>query len=115
MSRLLRADTLATIGISLVLFGTMPGCTESRSGPLVALDLEIKENTIDGCTACGCRARGEGEPGVEPQWWMTFGLVASDSQGGWEAPAGHTAVYRWKFPHQNAVKPTRYASSSRES
>jgi sulfatase modifying factor 1 len=87
MSRLLRPNTIATIGISLVLFGTMPGCTESRSGPPVALDLEIKENTIDGCTACGCRARGEVEPGGEQQWWMTFGLVASDGQGGWEANA----------------------------
>ena len=51
--------------------------------PLVAIELETKENTLDGCTACGCRAKGELEPGAEQTWWVSFGLVESDAQQSW--------------------------------
>ena len=85
MSRLLCQSTITILGVLFGLFATVPRCTESRDGRLVAIELETKENALDGCTACGCRARGEVELGGEQHWWITFGLVASDGQGGWEA------------------------------
>ena len=41
-------------------------------GPLLGLELEIKENTLDGCTGCGCRSKGALEQGKERKWWMSF-------------------------------------------
>jgi formylglycine-generating enzyme required for sulfatase activity len=61
------------------------GCEASSDGLLVAVELESKENTLDGCTACGCRAKGELEPGTRHDWWVSFGLVTSDGLGSWKA------------------------------
>jgi len=85
MARLLRQNAITTTGLALALIGTIPGCRESRTDPLVALELESMENTRDGCTACGCRARGELGPGGEGRWWISFGLVEPDGSGGWQA------------------------------
>jgi formylglycine-generating enzyme required for sulfatase activity len=55
------------------------------------IELEGKDNTVDGCTDCGCRLVGEIMPGAKGKWWSTFGLVGSDDQGGWEpvSPSSH--------------------------
>jgi formylglycine-generating enzyme required for sulfatase activity len=67
------------------------GCTESGRGLLVAIELESKENRLDGCTACGCRTKGELELGGKQRWWISFGLVTSDTREGWRAASssGH--------------------------
>jgi formylglycine-generating enzyme required for sulfatase activity len=75
----------ALLGIWLGLSVIVAGCAESGSGPLVAVELEAKENTLDGCTACGCRTHGGLELGAEREWWISFGLVTSDARGSWEA------------------------------
>jgi formylglycine-generating enzyme required for sulfatase activity len=75
----------APLGVLLVLLATTGGDTGSREGPLVALTIETKDNTLDGCTACGCRTKGELEPGAEHEWWTSFGLAQSDAEKGWEA------------------------------
>jgi formylglycine-generating enzyme required for sulfatase activity len=75
----------ALLEIWLVLAVIIAGCAESGSGPLVAVELEAKENTLDGCTACGCRTQGGLELGAEREWWVSFGLVTSDGRGSWEA------------------------------
>ncbi len=53
------------------------------SGSLVAYELQIHENTLDGCTSCGCRIKGELEPGKTGESWVAFGLVQPDEQQGW--------------------------------
>jgi formylglycine-generating enzyme required for sulfatase activity len=87
MSRLFRRSQIACLRILLVLPVIASGCGELRGGPLVALEVETEENTLDGCTACGCRAKGELEPGVEHLWWISFGLITADAETGWEAAA----------------------------
>ena len=77
----------AFAGVWLVVALTTVECGPPHDGPLVALEVEAMENTLDGCTACGCRAKGELSPGAEHEWWISFGLVTADVQGGWEAAA----------------------------
>ncbi len=88
MTRPPRRSAVTTMGLALVLIGTIPSCRESRTEPLVALELESMENTRDGCTACGCQTRGELLPGAEQAWWVSFGLVDSNAQGSWQALGG---------------------------
>ena len=53
-----RFSKIPFVGLLIVLpFVTTQGCEGSVAGPLVALELETQENTLDGCTECGCRAR----------------------------------------------------------
>jgi hypothetical protein len=87
MSRRFSRSKIAVLEVLVLLLVTMQGCGGGRSEPLVAIEVEAKENTLDGCTACGCRAKGELEPGAEHDWWISFGLVTSDAQGSWEATA----------------------------
>jgi len=62
----------------------LPACSPSADDSFLAVEIAAKENTLDGCTACGCRARGALDPGTEGRWWVSFGLVRADDQGGWE-------------------------------
>lgn len=56
------------------------GCsTTSGSRPLVAISMESKANTLDGCVSCGCRLNGEQQPGVKEKWWLSFGLLLDDN------------------------------------
>jgi formylglycine-generating enzyme required for sulfatase activity len=73
----------------IVLSATLiaPAAAAPPHGPLVALELETVENTLDGCMACGCRAIGALEPGSKQGWWIVFGLVKSHTQNDWEAVA----------------------------
>jgi formylglycine-generating enzyme required for sulfatase activity len=87
MGPLFRRRKIASLGALLALPATLWACVPSGDKPLVAVELEAKENTLDGCTACGCRAKGEIAPGAEHQWWISFGLATSDPQGAWEAAA----------------------------
>jgi formylglycine-generating enzyme required for sulfatase activity len=70
------------------------GCTDPGDGPVIAIELEAKENTIDGCTSCGCRTRGELSLGAERDWWVSFGQVESDESREWQpvGAASHCGV-----------------------
>jgi hypothetical protein len=48
------------------------------------LELEVIENTSDGCEACGCRLLDLLEAGQDGSWWVAFGTVKSHSEGGWQ-------------------------------
>jgi formylglycine-generating enzyme required for sulfatase activity len=57
------------------------GCgTVPKSDSLVALQLETRVNSPDGCVDCGCRMPGQLEPGTEAHWWLVFGLVRSGDE-----------------------------------
>jgi formylglycine-generating enzyme required for sulfatase activity len=57
----------------------------NKNGPLIALELEVHQNTLDGCANCRCRVRGELAPGVKQAWWMSFGLAKAHEEDGWAA------------------------------
>lgn len=77
---------LVLCGILLVLL-SVPACQSGAppGRPVVALELEVKANRLDGCTDCGCRARGALELRGREKWWFAFGLVAPSEGGGWTA------------------------------
>ncbi len=82
------------LGIVLLLPVITAGCASlqaSRGEPLVVVELETMENSLDSCIACGCHVKGELEPDIKNTWWFSFGLVKSDAMKEWEAvsPAGH--------------------------
>jgi hypothetical protein len=52
-----------------------------------AIEIDAKLNSVDGCIDCGCRTKGQVEPGRKKQWWVAFGQVEPDGQEGWEAVA----------------------------
>lgn len=52
-------------------------------GALVVLELDVHENTLDGCTSCGCRIKGELQPGKKSEWWIAFGLAKPAERQGW--------------------------------
>ncbi|MHC4859862.1 MAG: SUMF1/EgtB/PvdO family nonheme iron enzyme [Planctomycetota bacterium] len=87
MIRRLRKSGSACSSVLFILLATTTGCGGSRDEALLLVELESKENTLDGCTNCGCRAVAELETGAEQRWWITFGVVAPDARGGWEAVA----------------------------
>ncbi len=49
-----------------------------------AIEIDAKLNSVDGCIDCGCRTKGQVEPGTKKQWWVAFGQVEPDGQEGWE-------------------------------
>jgi formylglycine-generating enzyme required for sulfatase activity len=59
--------------------------------------MESRDNTLDGCTACGCRVQGHLEPGEEGSWWIAFGLVTLDAQGDWAASDSSSRCGRGSF------------------
>ncbi len=62
------------------------GCSvTSGSRALIAITLESKANTLDGCVSCGCRLNGELQPGNTEQWWLAYGLHQPDSEQQWQA------------------------------
>jgi len=72
--------------VLIMLVGGGCGVT-SGSREMVALELESHANTLDGCTACVCRVKGELQPDTEENWWLSFGLVRLDDAQRWEAVA----------------------------
>ncbi len=76
--------TLCLVAFSILAVTTM-GNSAPQARPRVVVEVETKENTLDGCTACGCRAKRELEPGAEHKWWISFGLVESNAQESWAA------------------------------
>ena len=55
---------------------------------LVAIEIQTRENTLDGCLDCGCRPPGALAAAGEAQsWWIAFGQVRSDAKEGWVATA----------------------------
>jgi formylglycine-generating enzyme required for sulfatase activity len=75
----------AFAGITLALCAIALGCSRPDDRPLVALAVETKVHTLDGCADCGCRSKGEIEPGAQREWWTSFGLASPDPQEGWKA------------------------------
>jgi formylglycine-generating enzyme required for sulfatase activity len=73
------------VGVLIVILLTLTQGQAAASGALVAFELEVHENTLDGCTSCGCRIKGEFEPGKRSEWWIAFGLVKPAEQQGWAA------------------------------
>ncbi len=77
-----RLFSLVVLACSLLI---VLACADRDDGPLIAIELQTMENTLDGCTSCGCRITGELLPGEERLWWTVFGQVAPDEQAGWRA------------------------------
>jgi hypothetical protein len=75
---------IAPLAMSFLLSVTTPDGT-SAGPPLVAVEMETMQNTLDGCTACGCRVTGAIAPGVAQTWWFSFGLVKLDGEDDWTA------------------------------
>ena len=58
------------------------------SGPLFGSDAfavvaAAQENTVDGCTSCGCQSEAIVQTGDAAHWWMVFGLVEATETGDW--------------------------------
>ena len=51
-----------------------PECAQ-RDQLLVFIELDVMENRQDGCTNCGCRARGELRIGEKREWWLALRLL----------------------------------------
>ena len=75
---------ITVLGFLLAVLVAAPGGA-APGGPLVAVELETHENTLDSCMDCGCRAKGELGAGARREWWIAFGLVRSDDLNGWTA------------------------------
>ena len=94
---MMQSFKLALLGVLLVQSVTMERSEASGSAPLVALEVEAEENTLDGCTACGCRATGELELGGSREWWISYGLVKPDAHGGWRAVGSPSRCARGSY------------------
>jgi formylglycine-generating enzyme required for sulfatase activity len=58
---------------------------KDSNAPLVAFELEVQQNTLDGCTDCRCRVSDELIPGKEGSWWAAFGLARAGEDEPWIA------------------------------
>ena len=54
-------------------------------GSLLAIEIEIHQNTLDGCTDCRCRVKSVSLSGQEQRWWAVFGLATNSEEHGWVA------------------------------
>ena len=73
--RQLPGSWIAVAAVLLPLALVCPGCGPLDSAPLVVVEAETRPNTLDGCTACGCRTQGAIDPGGSRDWWFSFGLA----------------------------------------
>jgi formylglycine-generating enzyme required for sulfatase activity len=76
--------------LALMLVGTLHVATAAAAsavsaGRVVAFELEVIENTVDGCEDCGCRIKGLLDAGKQGHWWITFGAVKPHAANGWQA------------------------------
>ena len=90
-----RLFSLVVLACSLLI---VLACADRDDGPLIAIEFQTMENTLDGCTSCGCRITGELLPGEEGLWWTAFGQGAPDEQtplgrNGTPADIGLAAVF----------------------
>ena len=66
--------------------------------PIVAIEIQTQENTVDGCLDCGCRIQGTLKPGGKAQdWWIAFGQVHADADKGWVAAAASSRCGQGEF------------------
>lgn len=90
--------SLTLFGILVLLTASMQQSDASGREPLIALELELQENTLDGCTSCGCSVKAAMEPGEKGKWWMSFGRAVSDEKGAWKSAGSSsycgTGAYR---------------------
>ena len=84
MTPTLRIAIVATV-CTLALAAKPRPATSDR--PRTVIEIEVKENRVDGCTSCGCRIPGETESGKRGEWWLAFGVVRPGAGGAWEAIA----------------------------
>jgi formylglycine-generating enzyme required for sulfatase activity len=64
-------------------------CAAGPAVPSLALQLQVEENTQDGCAECGCRVQGA-LPSPGGAFWIAYGLARAAADGGWAA-AGATS------------------------
>jgi formylglycine-generating enzyme required for sulfatase activity len=76
---------LTLLGVVVFLAASAQQSYASDGKPLIALELELQENTLDGCTSCGCSVKAALEPGDKGKWWMSFGRAVPDENGAWKS------------------------------
>lgn len=77
--------SLALLSVVVILTASMQLSVASDRAPLIALEMALKENTLDGCTSCGCSVKAALEPSDKGKWWMSFGRVVPDEKGAWKS------------------------------
>lgn len=75
---------LTILSVMVLLVVSIQQGDASDRKPLIALELELQENTLDGCTSCGCKVKAALEPGDKGTWWMSFGRAVPDEKGAWK-------------------------------
>ena len=76
---------LVLLSVVVILAASAQQSDASDREPLIALELDLQENTLDGCTSCGCSVKSALEPGDKGKWWMSFGRAVPDGKGGWKS------------------------------
>ena len=77
--------------------------------PIVAIEVQTQENTVDGCLDCGCRTQGALKPGNKGQeWWIAFGQVRADANKGWVAAAASSRCGQGEF--ESVASPASYST-----
>jgi len=76
---------LTLLSVVVLLIASMQRIDASDREPLIALELDFQENTLDGCTSCGCSVKAAMEPGDKGKWWMSFGQVTPGEKGAWKS------------------------------
>jgi len=94
MNRIPKIAFLATIPLLLLVARICSYASESRK---TIIGIEMKENRVDGCTACGCRVPGDIEGGKRGEWWLAFGVVRPSAGGRWDAVAASSYCGSGRF------------------
>lgn len=85
MAKFIKVMLGVMLGILIVQTLAVADRQSGNKRPLVAFEIEIHQNNLDGCTDCRCRIKGNSLSGQEQQWWAVFGLTKTNGKGGWEA------------------------------
>jgi len=94
MNPTLRFAIIATAPLLTLAAKQRPDATE---GPKAAIEIEMKENRVDGCTSCGCRIPGHIEAGTRGDWWLAFGVARPTEGGEWDAVSSSSHCGRGPF------------------
>jgi formylglycine-generating enzyme required for sulfatase activity len=94
MNTALRAAILVTAPMLLLCARPASLATD---GVRAIVDIEVKENRVDGCTGCGCVVPGGFEAGRRAEAWLTFGSVKPADGGRWGAVSAASQCGRGTF------------------